>query len=1068
MQTRKEIVFIGLIILLLAFFPVYAAKPTVSISASPKTIVAGGSSTLTWTSTGATSASINNGVGTVPVNGSIRVTPTKTTTYTITARNSSGSRTASATVSVTASLPTVSISAEPRSILLGEFSTLSWTSANTTSVYIDQDIGEVDLNGSVEVFPLETTTYLITASNSSGSATASVTVAVSQPQPQVSLIAFPSVVLPGESANLCWRTEHVDSASIDNGVGEVAVQGFIQVTPATTITYTIIATGPGGATAASATVEIDDTLQPSASIYSSLKIVKEGGSIMLSWDSAHAESAEIDNGIGSVPTKGSLRVTPGQSTTYTITTENRNGTATASVKVELKSSPRCYAYVPNNLDYTVSVVNTNYSGTIVKTIPVGEYPSGCAVAKDGMRVYISNGLSGSISAIDTGSNSVVSTIEVPGIYDYLALHPGGRWLYAQAWRNDYAIVVIDTKTGQEVEEIDLGGISLQSFVFHPDGSRLYAAGGDNVLVIDTISNEIMFAIPVPSANAIDLAISHDGNKLYVIGGIYPGPNVFVIDLQTNLVIHSTTVFQTQSGQTAMLWAGKVLPDDSRLYVTADEDPQWKKLSFINTSTFGQTKAGILQLYSPKSLAVHPNGSRVFIVGYYGQGVMSIFGTSSNAQEGSIGLGQSSVAKGDFVGYMADSVAGKVTQNNTGVAGVTLTITGEGDTRTVLTDASGNYCTALKSGTYTVTPSKENMVFSPQSLQVTIDQSVSGKDFKVIDTSVPPTVSLTASPATIQSGGTATLSWTSTNTATAAIDNNVGTVPANGFIAVTPGTTTTYTITVSNTVLTATATALVTVTSPQPTAIITALPATIVNGGSSILTWTTANAITASIDNGVGVVPVNGSVSVSPTTTTTYTITATGAGGSASVSVKVTVQEAPPTVTFIADPEYIPPNGSSTLTWTTKNATSVSIDQGIGAVDLNGSLAVSPLSETIYTLTAIGPGGTTSASVTVKMLDAHLRAIWSGMKEAMISGNIDQAASNFCEQTREDYKTVYTNLFGQLAQIAQEMGEIEPLTYEENVAIFRIKRNDVINGDEQVISYRIYFFYQNGAWLIYKY
>ncbi len=512
----------------------------------------------------------------------------------------------------------------------------------------------------------------------------------------------------------------------------------------------------------------------------------------------------------------------------------------------------------------------------------------------------------------------------------------------------------------------------------------------------------------------------------------------------------------------------MLPDDSRLYVTADEDPQWKKLTFINTSTFGQTKAGILQMYSPKSVAVHPNGSRVFIVGYYGQGVMSIFGTSSNAKEGSVGLGQGSVAKGNFVGYMADTVAGRVTQNGTGVAGVTLTIAGEGDTRTVLTDASGNYCTALKNGTYTVAPSKENMVFSPQSKQIVVSQSMTGINFSVIDPSVPPTVSLTASPATIQAGSTATLAWTSSNSATAEIDNGVGNVPISGSVTVTPAETTTYAITVSNTVLTATATAKVTVTAPLPTVTLSASPATIVSGGSSTLTWTSTNATSASIDNGVGAVPVNGSLSVSPAATTTYTITATGAGGSASLSIKVTVLAAPPTVTLIAEPEYIPPNGSSTLTWTTKDTTSASIDQGIGTVDLNGSLAVSPASETTYTLTATGPGGTTTASVTVKMLDAHLRTIWGGMKEAMINGNIEQAVSAFSETTHEKYSEIYSVLSTELSQIAQEMTEIEPLAYQNNLAIYRIKRIDEINGEEHGISYRVYFLYENEKWTIYKY
>jgi hypothetical protein len=83
--------------------PVGTPAPTATLSASPSAITSGGSSTLTWSSTNASSVSINQGIGTVPTSGSRSVSPTATTTYTITATNSSGSVTDSVTVTVNAS-----------------------------------------------------------------------------------------------------------------------------------------------------------------------------------------------------------------------------------------------------------------------------------------------------------------------------------------------------------------------------------------------------------------------------------------------------------------------------------------------------------------------------------------------------------------------------------------------------------------------------------------------------------------------------------------------------------------------------------------------------------------------------------------------------------------------------------------------------------------------------------------------------------------------------------------------------------------------------------------------------
>ena len=66
-------------------------KPTISsFSASPGGIVAGKSVTLSWTVSGATHLSIDNGVGDVTGQTSTVVTPGATTTYTLTASNSGG------------------------------------------------------------------------------------------------------------------------------------------------------------------------------------------------------------------------------------------------------------------------------------------------------------------------------------------------------------------------------------------------------------------------------------------------------------------------------------------------------------------------------------------------------------------------------------------------------------------------------------------------------------------------------------------------------------------------------------------------------------------------------------------------------------------------------------------------------------------------------------------------------------------------------------------------------------------------------------------------------------------
>jgi hypothetical protein len=65
-----------------------------------------------------------------------------------------------------------------------------------------------------------------------------------------------------------------------------------------------------------------------------------------------------------------------------------------------------------------------------------------------------------------------------------------------------------------------------------------------------------------------------------------------------------------------------------------------------------------------------------------------------------------------------------------------------------------------------------------------------------------------------------------------------------------------------------------------------------------------------------------------------------------------------------------------LAWQTTDAVDVTVDNGVGNVDLNGSKSVSPRATTTYTLTASGPGGIVTGTETVNVntkVDATLTA-----------------------------------------------------------------------------------------------
>jgi phospholipase C len=174
-------------------------KPTVTISASPATVNAGSPSTLTVSATNATQVTIagsDNTTYTLQLAGGTQVvTPTATTTYTATAVGGGETVMAQATVTVNPLKgPTVTVSADPPSIAVGQSSTLTVTATNATSVTLTgSDNSSYTLpatGGTQTVSPAATTTYTATATGNGGTNTAEATVTVTANQHSIQHVIF--------------------------------------------------------------------------------------------------------------------------------------------------------------------------------------------------------------------------------------------------------------------------------------------------------------------------------------------------------------------------------------------------------------------------------------------------------------------------------------------------------------------------------------------------------------------------------------------------------------------------------------------------------------------------------------------------------------------------------------------------------------------------------------------------------------------------------------------------------------------------------------------------------------
>lgn len=314
-------------------------KPSVTFSASPMSIPPpGGIATLTWTSQCAGSCEIE-GIGPVDLSGSLDVTVNKTTAITLTATNGAGSVSKVMTITVSEpscnSRPEVTFTSTP----LCEWSpgdpvTLTWHTQNpacTSSCKIDQGIGQVEPNGSLEVTPTEPTTYTLTATGPVGSTVKTAQVPNLLPLWIRSLRANPYRLRPGESATLIWGTQCADTCTIDQGIGDVDTSGALTVTPADLpITYTLTATDQSGFITESTTIY---HVAPSATFSVSPGTIKSGETATLTWSTEHATSCTIEPEIGDVALSGSSVVQPEQNTTYTLRAQGQGGTISRQVTV---------------------------------------------------------------------------------------------------------------------------------------------------------------------------------------------------------------------------------------------------------------------------------------------------------------------------------------------------------------------------------------------------------------------------------------------------------------------------------------------------------------------------------------------------------------------------------------------------------------------------------------------------------------------------------------------------------------------------------------------------------------
>jgi hypothetical protein len=250
--------------------------PTVAIAVNPGTVVAGQSSTLTWSTTNAASCTASGAwSGTQATSGSISE-PTTTAgneTFTLSCIGPGGTTTNSATLTVNSPAPTVAISVNPTTVVAGQSTTLSWSSTNATDCSASGAwSGAQATSGSASEATTTpgSETFTLTCNGPGGTSSNSATLTLNTPAPTVSISVNPTTVTAGQSTTLSWSsTNATDCTAGGAWNGDQATSGSLSeaTTTAGTETFTLTCTGPGGTGSNSATLNVS---QPAASLTTTL------------------------------------------------------------------------------------------------------------------------------------------------------------------------------------------------------------------------------------------------------------------------------------------------------------------------------------------------------------------------------------------------------------------------------------------------------------------------------------------------------------------------------------------------------------------------------------------------------------------------------------------------------------------------------------------------------------------------------------------------------------------------------------------------------------------------------
>lgn len=222
-------------------------------------------------------------------------------------------------------------------VQIGEPIILDWEVKNASQVFIDRGVGEVSGQSFTEAYFDRPGPVTLRALNASGEVSKSLELEL--PLPVIkSFYAHDPIIHLGEPSVLAWEVLNVSEIFIDQEVGDVSHLSRTEVSPDRTTAYTLTAKNAAGEVSQS----LELNLLPPQIIHfgADNELATEGRSVNLLWEVKNAYKLTIDQGVGEVTDKKTVKVRPNQTlTTFIMTAVGHSGETQAAVDVSIFPIP---------------------------------------------------------------------------------------------------------------------------------------------------------------------------------------------------------------------------------------------------------------------------------------------------------------------------------------------------------------------------------------------------------------------------------------------------------------------------------------------------------------------------------------------------------------------------------------------------------------------------------------------------------------------------------------------------------------------------------------------------------